>query len=278
MKKRNIKSTLKKGMLSKNDKGLIEQWQASMDVKDIAQRLNRAPHQVEKYLREFLAHAPRLIAKRSETEELRRELGASEFWPEIRKQFTDTQLVFYENSYIAYRRQFKDLTSTEFSQLHQLITIDIFMSTHNIERAKTQDEIDRLERVLKKEKEKDWAKLSDNERNFIARMEDGLLSCKVSITSKLKEYDSLGGRHNDLLKSLKSTRDQRIKSLEDRGKFIGLLKELEVKSRRQDIAEILGLVDLSVDNARDRLMSPHKYKDGEIDSPLLNCDTPIPED
>jgi hypothetical protein len=65
------------------------------------------------------------------------------------------------------------------------------------------------------------------------------------------------------------SRDQRIKNLEDRGKFIGLLKELELNERRQNIGEIVGLMDLAVEKEKWRLGAPHKFGDGLIDQPYL---------
>src|ERR1700744_6392683 len=104
MKKRVIVNNIKKGPFSNIEKKNIEDWSIELDALDIAQRLNRSVKQVEKYLREYKANAPRIVAQRSETETLRRELHAASDWGEIKKQFTDSELVFYENAYINYRK------------------------------------------------------------------------------------------------------------------------------------------------------------------------------
>ncbi len=71
------------------------------------------------------------------------------------------------------------------------------------------------------------------------------------------------------MKDLKGTRDQRIKSIEDRGKFMSVLKELELSETRDKIGELTGLVDLAVINEKLRLSQPYTYADGIIDRPLL---------
>lgn len=277
MKKRVIVNTVKKGSFSAAERQNIEEWSISMDALDIAQRLNRSIKQVEKYLREYKANAPRIIAQRSETEELRRELQAASNWGEIKKQFTDSELVFYENSYIEYRRQFKDMTHTEHKQLNQLITIDIFLNRHNQDRKRCQEEIDRIEKLLRKEYEKNIDSLPPKEKqdakNFIIHQEDQLAAHKASSASKTKEYSDYLGKHTDIMKTLKGTRDQRFKAVEEKGKFLAVLEELEIASRRQNISEIMGLTDLAVKKEKERLAAPFAYADKEIDVPILNHTT-----
>jgi hypothetical protein len=273
MKKRTIVNHCRKGPLSNQDKANIEEFMLTMDDIDIAQRLNRPLKQIERYRKEAQSKAPRLIAKRSETEELRRELHALSVWSNIKQQFTDKELVFYENSYIEYRRQFKDLLPTELKQLMQLITLDIMSSRHNIERKHNIEEIDRIEKLLESYHKTTPSTLTDKEKLFIIHNEEMLMACKAASASKTKEYKDLLDKHTDILKTLKSTRDQRIKSLEDRGKFIDILEQLEIQSRRQNISEIVGLMDLAVAKEELRLSQAHQYFDGTIDQPLYNFES-----
>lgn len=273
MKRRNIKCTLKKGRLSHEEKKNIEDWHSMMDLKELSERLNRSERQVKEFLDEYLANAPTLVAKRSETEEFKRELHASVFWRDLQEQFTVRQITYYENSYIEYRRQFKDMTPTEMKQLSQLITIDIYMNVHNVERRKTQEQIERLEKFISKEREKDINSLTVQEVSDLHMKDQFLLALKTSTEKKIGEFADLLKKHEDILKSLKSTRDQRMKNIDQEGKFMGILKELEIQSRRKDIGQIVGLVDLGIAKERARLATSIVYKDGEVDRPLLNSET-----
>ena len=207
MKKRKIVSTLKKGALSKTEKRYIEDWVAEKDDIAIAELLNRSVTQVQKYKAEYLAGAPRLVTKRSETEEFRRELHGLTMWKRVQQEFTKLELTYFENDYIDLRHQFTDLIATEKKQLFNLITLDIFMHRHNKERVKVQNEIDKLETDIKTEQ----AKTNPNQ-DKLARWQDQIQACRSISNNQTREYNELLTKHQGILKDLKGTRDQRINS------------------------------------------------------------------
>lgn len=276
-KKKTTSERKKGGPLSKEEMANIESWISTMDTIDIAQRLNRPLKAVEKYKMEFLAKAPRIIAKRSETEEYRRELTSSSEWTMIKQQFTHFELVFYENKYIEYRRHFKEMNSLEMAQLHQLITLDVFMSRHNIERKRCQDDIDRITKFLDGEYKKDPSTLSADEKGHITIGETQLQSLKSTSAARTREYKDLLDKHTDILKSLKATRDQRIKNNQDQGKFIGLLYEMEINSVRNNMVTENALHEMAKQKEMERLSQPFTFGDGMIDQPILSYQTNNPE-
>jgi hypothetical protein len=274
VKKRKTTSERKKsGPLSKEECRNIEDWIATMDVLDIAQRLNRPIKIVEKYKMEFLAKAPRIIAKRSETEEFRRELHSSSDWPLLKQQYTHLELVFYENKYIEYRRHFKEMTSLELTQLHQLINLDVFMQRHNIERKTTQDNIDMWTKEIDKLYKQDFNSLGADEKMRLTQLETLLASAKATTKDKTTEYSGLLSKSTDIMKSLKSTRDQRIKSNQDQGKFMSILYDLEIQSRRQAVSFENALHEMAKQKELERLSQPHRFGDGAIDQPILSWET-----
>ena len=272
MKKRNIKCKAKKGPLSNEEKKNIADWLSFKADEEIARDLNRVLSQVVNYKKEYLAGAPSLTVRYSEAEEYRRELHAQSNWLQTQREFTEEELLFYENSYVEYRHQFKDMTATELKQLYQLITLEVFMHRHNSDRMKSQREVERLEKLIAKE-----YSVEPPQRNIdkIHLMEEQLIACRGASGGKTKEYKDLLEKHVELMKVLKGTRDQRIKNIEDRGKFISILKELELEERRRSIGEITGLMDLAVTVERERLSKPHQYADKMIDQPILNANTYI---
>lgn len=263
----------KGGPLSKNEMKDIEDWISTLSTLEIAQRLNRPLKTIEKYKMEFLAKAPRIIAKRSETEELRRDLHSSSDWTMIKQQFTHLELVFYENKYIEYRRFFKEITSMELAQLHQLITLDVFMNRHNIDRKKTQDDIDRVTKLLDGLYARGRDSLSSAELNSMQHNETFLQALKATSAAKTKEYKDLLDKHTDILKALKGTREQRIKNNQDQGKFIGLLYEMEVQSVRNNMVTENALHEMAKQKELERLSQPFSYGDGMIDQPILSYQT-----
>lgn len=264
----------KKGFLSKDDKRYIEEMVvAGLEDVEIAQKLNRPPKQVRKYRLEFVANAPKITVARTETAEFKRELHASAAWTEIKQQFTQRELIFYENSYIEYRRQLKDISTTEKTQLHQLITIDITMNRLQIDRKNFQEEVDRLEKFIALERKKTYSSLSRDEKTYLSDCEAKVVTYKGLISQTNKEYQNFMDKHGDILKSLKSTRDQRMKNVEERGKFVSLLYELEINERRRSISQETALNDMAAQKEEERLSQPYQYEDGTIDIPLLNYET-----
>lgn len=272
-KKKTTSERKKSGPLSHTEKKNIEDWLDTLDAVDIAQRLNRPLKIVENYKQEFLAKAPRIIAKRSETEEYKRELHSSGDWPIIKQQFTHLELTFYENKYIEYRRFFKELTAMEMSQLHQLLTLDVFMQRHNIERKNNQDNIDAWSKEAERFYKRDYTNLDNDEKTRLAQLETMLAAAKATNKDKTTEYKSYLDKHNDILKSLKGTRDQRIKNNQDQGKFIALLYELEVNDRRQEMSIDNALHEMAKQKELERLSQPHVFGDGVADQPILSWET-----
>jgi hypothetical protein len=275
VKKRNIQRHLRKGPLSIEDKRNIQDWVTFKTPEEMARDLNRSPSQIKRYRDQYLANAPAVVVKRSEADEFIRELHAGSNWLSIKEQFTDKELTFYENMYVNYRQQFKDMTSTELTQLYHMITLEVFMNRHNLDRRKIQEEIDVFEKFLQKERD-----LPEGQRDILklTNMENTLLACRGASGAKTKEYKDLLDKHSDIMKTLKGTRDQRIKNIEDRGKFIGILKDLEVADRRKAIGEITSLMDLATAEEKERLSQPHQYMDKTIDQPLLNADTVLDDE
>lgn len=277
MKPRKISLHIRRGMFSKQEKKNIEDWCVDKDSIEIANLLNRSVKQVDEYIKHYKANAPKIVAKRSEVEELRRELKSSNVWPSIKIQWTDQELVYYENAFIDYRTQIKDVNAVEMKQIHQLITIDLYMMRHNNERKKVQDDIDRIEKQLEKDLKIDMDGLTEKERislrNSIQHSQEFLLALRATSSSKTKEYKDLLDKHTDILKTLKTTRDQRIKSIEDRGRFMAILEELELASRRHNISEMVSLHELATAQEEDRLSQPHQFNDNTIDLPILSYKT-----
>lgn len=269
-------SQKKPGPLSNQDKHLIQEWLITKDENEIARSLRRPLHQVQKYKKLILSEAPQITVRASEAEELRRELRSHSSWDAIQQQFTDDELLFYENSYVEYRKQFKEMTSTELKQLEQLITLEIFMKRKNIDRINFQEEADRTAKLLKKIYNKE--DLSPEDQANANQLEILIQSARAASIGQTKEHTDLLKTHQGILKDLKATRTQRISNLDQQGKFIEILKNLEIVERKKGISEIVGLMDFAVAKEKDRLSQPIKYADGFIDQPILTHENLIDDE
>lgn len=263
-------STIKRGQLSNEEKKLIQDWIELKSDEDIARDLKRALKQVQEYKKLYLSSSPAIKAKRSEVEEAKRELRARPEWNQLQDEFIESELVFFENDYVALKQQFKELVHTEFKQVKQLITLDILMHRHMAERKRSQEEIERLERLLKREYDKP---AGQQDIQVITQLETNLQANKAASSQRTKEYKDLQEKHNDILKGLKSTREQRTKNLDQKGKFLEVLKMLTDEDSRRIVNEEIGFYKLGVEAEKKRLAALHKYKDGVVDRPLLTPET-----
>jgi hypothetical protein len=263
-------SPIKRGALSGEEKKLIEEWIDLKSDEDIARDLKRALKQVQEYKKLYLSSSPAIKAKRSEVEEYRRELRARPEWTQIQDEFSESELIYFENDYILVKQQFRELVHTEFKQVKQLITIDVLMHRHMTDRKRSQEEIERLEKILKREYDKPAAQ---QDINVITQLETNLQANRAASSQKTKEYKDLQEKHQALMKDLKATRDQRTKNLDQKGKFLDVLKMLTDEDSRRLINEEVGLYKLGVEVEKKRLSQLHKYKDGVVDRALLTPET-----
>ena len=262
----------RRGPFSNMEKKQIQDLDGLKTATEIALILNRSISQVEKYILSIHEKPPEGFVRKTEEEEIRVELAAQADWKLAQKEYTKEELDYYEIEYVDYRKMFKDLTKTEIKQLHQLIMLDIKIHRHNADVMQDMEDLDRMDRLLTqlyKDNNNAPLDLNDPRTIRITQLEAQRAACRTSKNARQKEHSDMLKKHSDLLVTLKSTRDQRIKDVEDRGQFIVLLKQLEEEERRQAISEIVGLMDLSVESKKKELSAYFKYSDGMLDRPFL---------
>lgn len=271
--KRTKITNTRRGPFSNKEKQQIADFIGNgKSLEELALILNRSVKQITNYCNGLHLDKPAPSLRRTEDEELVIELHSQADWKMLQGECTSVELVYFEVEYISYRKQFKDLTKTETKQLHQLIMLEIKLHRHNNDLMRDKKDIERMEKLLKQlYDQNDGETLNANNPNMmlITQLETQVQACRSSVDARGKQANDFIKQHGDILKSLKSTREQRIKNLDDEGKFIGLLKKLEEESKKRSIAELVGLVDLSVVAERDRLSAMHKFADGVYDQPLL---------
>lgn len=270
MAKKKKVSNIKRGRLSDAEKKLVQDWLEFKTDAEIAQDLRRALPQIQGYKKEILSHSPAPLVKRTEAEEIKRELKARPEWGQICEEFVDNELVFFENDYVQLRNQFKQIAHTEFKQVRRLITLDILMHRHMTERKRSQEEIERLERLLKREYDKPAA---IQDIALITQLETNLQANKAASSQKTKEYKDLEEKHQAIMKDLKGTREQLVKNLDQRGKFIEVLKMLTDEDLRKVINEEIALHKIGSIKETKRLSALHEYADHIVDRPILTPET-----
>lgn len=214
-----------------------------------------------------------------EADALRKELLHSEAWRSLRKELADDEVRFFQHKYVKLMGQFKNnILPTEEIQIFDSIKLEVLKHRNMVERKKAQDEIKEVEGLQKAA----WARLAAEERTFFRKNEQAVM---VSLEGRLEsardrdktsaaEYLKLQERHDALMKSLKATREQRIKEVESgKESIIGLFKMLQDRDAQEREGRTMELLRLAGERARVSLGGPHEFTDGVVDQPILSADT-----
>lgn len=274
---RKIKSQIKRGKLSAEEKRKIEHLSETKSDAEIGLILKRPESSVQAYRIEYLTQNPNISTKKTEHIKIRQDLHNNFQWESIKKQFTSDELIFFENSYVSLVSQFdENIYATEQKQLFQAITLEIFMMRHNQERMEVQGDIERLKRMVDAVyNEKAPEEMTSAEREWVTNLEGQINALRQSTQSKTKEYKDLSDKYSSILKESKGTREQRIQRVIDsKQKFTDLLRTLEEEDIRQRTGIDMVIMNKAVEIEKDRLSQLHTYMDGTVDPPLFtpeNC-------
>lgn len=270
VKKNGMKVGMKQGKPTKEEKQkLFDLVAKGLSTEEIAQKIGRRKVIIDKWVRQFhLDSQNQAPEKVKETERILFELHKKHFWKELKNQFSDNELKYFESDWIALLMQFReDVLPAEEMQIKQLVTLNILINRCMHERKKHMDEIDRLQRDITEEYNKDES-IKDISR--LANLEQQKAYAQNSIGTYTTEYTKLLGEQKEINKNLKATRDQRIKRIEDsKTTFTGLLKALDDEEVRRRMGDEADLMRIAKDKAKENLSMYHEYSDHVLDLPML---------
>jgi hypothetical protein len=258
---------LKKGRISKEEDKIIQD-NLDLPVDELATLLNRNVESLKEYIKKNYGHTTVVM-------EDRYNLQKRPFFKELRKQFSDEELDLFKYYWDIITAQFnKDVFATEEIQIVDVCKLEILMnrclvtSNSNIER------INELEATINRIESGNTI-LDQEEIEQVQAAERQVSVLRSSQDSLLKELRELLTKKAAMLKDMKATREQRIKRLEDsRESFPAWVSnlmqnpDLMIKYGRE-----MEKMRLATQKEKKRLSQFHKYEDGQVDQPFLNCDT-----
>jgi hypothetical protein len=258
---------MKKGRISKEEEAIIEKSIGTMSYEEIAEKLDRDPESVEKFIkRKFKVGA-------SKEEKAAFELDQRPYWIEVKQQFTEDELKLFRYHWARIISQFRDdVIPTEELQVVDLIKLELLMNRSLKQNKDNIEQISSLEGLIQAERARDP---DQQDVDMVFNMERQAASLKASQESLNKDYRELQTKKNSMLKEMKATREQRVKRLEDsKQSLVGWIAYLmgnpEVTSQYGIEMEKMRL---AMTQEKERLGAYHKYTDGQVDQPFLNSDT-----
>ncbi len=276
------KRRLKSGPLTKAERAeitkLVQQGRSLAEISELA---NRSKVTIQRHIASLgltVRKAPAsTVSKQPQSATdpiaiLRAQLQGRPYWKSIVNQFADEELTQFILHWCNMMKQLgSDVTYTEEVEIKRYVTFTLLSDRAMVSRRSIN------ERIL------DMTGQLDNEYLFPSEERD---SDKVEhLTKQLKfersylkevveQYSLMNKQLNDIIKSLKATRDQRIakveKSGESWGNMIAAYEEEAIRERDGREAE---LMRMAKDKQLEKFGEPHVYVDGKTDVPILSAKT-----
>jgi len=169
--------------------------------------------------------------------------------------------------------QFKDdVLHTEEMQIIDAVKYELLMNRILCTQQDSVDQIDALEREVKKAKA---LSIELQDRDYILNLERQIASIRGSQLMMAKEFKEYQSKKASIIKDLKGTRDQRVKHFEDsKVSFPKLVERLTTDPKfRYSVGIEMEVMRKAAEAERARLSEPITYRNGEVDRPLLNSES-----
>ena len=265
--------TRKRGKLSVDEMDFIRQNCFDLSIEEIANNLNRTTAPVQKFIdKENLK-----MRNMTDDEHLLVELRGRYYYQELRKQFNDAELIFFEHQWIDNFRQFsEDVTHTEEMEILEVIRTEVLINRGMEDRQEVMQNIERLNKLIDDEMEKPSAM---QDTVALASFQTQLGAAISSKSAYINEHEKLLTKKERLLKDLKGTREQRKRNADDaKTNFSSWLRQLDDKDLRKKEGFDMEVHRVAAEKALDKLSEYHEYEDGVVDQPILNADTLIEDE
>jgi hypothetical protein len=239
-------------------------------LEEISKKINRDPVSVDKWIESNIGKTD----EQKDEIELKNELRETPYYRELQRQFDNSDIEIFEMHWQRLWKQFKnDVFHTEEMQILDLCKIEVLMN--KIRRDSKSDERRRDELMRTLSDISATTPMDDGEvrerAERIANLNRQLDSISQATSMREREFKDYLKEKNNMLKTLKGTRDQRIKDIEsNKDTWPGMLRKINSDPNfREEMKEMWSKIAIATEKKRIELTQPIEYEDGTVDSPLL---------
>ena len=261
---------VKSGPLNKEELETLRKLRdEGYDIEEIGRVMNRRPALLSDYCINELGVLPKT---KGDTKNM---LKKREFYEDLRRQFTADEMRVFEFHYTNLFQQFQDdVFHTEEGQIIDYAKLEILINRCLMRQNSSREEIEDIQNQIAHEKAAPPDQRDLERLNFLMQTFGAL---NAGNQNMLREYNDLMKQKQDILKNVKGTRDQRIKSLEDNKQTFGALfaKIATDSEYRAKVGAEMEKFRIAMDREKDRLSQEIRFNDGFYDKPLLNSETII---
>ena len=255
----------KRGAWMPEDKEFIAQNHGRLTVEEIAEKIDRNPKIVRKYIAAYCKNPFQKEAEKADYD-----IKKSPIWKDLQRQFSKEELDMFAFHYARTISQFRhDVFPTEELQIIDACKLEVLMNRALTMQQESINDIREFEAQLTLAKEK-----QDNER--MVSLERQIASLRASQDSLTSEYKTMLDQKTKIFREMKATRDQRIKVLEQsKHNFIGWLKQiLGNPDLRRTLGTEMEKHRISSEICFQKLSEYYEFdKEGDIDRCILSADT-----
>jgi hypothetical protein len=256
----------KTGVFSSGDKAVILTLLNDFTDEEIAAKMNRNPAQILKFRRQasiYKAHT-----QNADSIEL---LHGKHFWKTLQNQLLKDEIRFFEEEWASYSAQFPELVHTDESMISDAIMLTIQINRLLSAQKKDQDQYDYTYNLLELESKKPE---EDRDNELIHEYREIVSGLRASLNKVISQLKDLQNLKDNKYVSLKATRDQRFKRIEESKKNVfELMKFLSERDQRIKDNRMLSLVKDSTKKIKEQWMEPIEFADGSTDVILLSEET-----
>lgn len=257
----------RKGPLSQEDKEYILKNAGRLTPSEIAQTLNRNPKSIITFMKDnglMSLYVPQIHTSNS--------LSKTPYWKDLVIQFDEEELRLMDHHWKRVVEQFKDdIYHTEELQILDMIKMEVLANRVLSDQSNIKRKIKGYEEEIINEKLKSKGKDTD-----LIQVKEAQIAALYSAYETLgKDYNSLLKAKNDIFKSMKATREQRYKQIENsKESLIDWVKVMiEDRERRKRIGIEMEKQRLAAEVEYQRLSEYHTFADGAVEKPILNSRT-----
>ena len=269
--------SLKRGKMSKAEETFILHNVHDLSIEQIAKALDRTIAPIEKFIKsKNLKNTAVINDKEYEKNLLMKRLRDRNYYPELKQMLTANELLRFEEDWVEVILQFHDnVVYTEEIMIKQWILLQILADRSMKSRKDAMKESDNLHAQIDAEMAVDE---QDRNTTLLNGLNQQLGYAREGMIAFTREHSQILDKIKDIERSLKATRDTRVKIVEDSNTtFNGYLRLLEDEQNRRNAGEDAEIKRLAKDAAKDRLAKWHMYEDGRVDQPLLTSETVLDE-
>lgn len=255
-----------KGRLTKDEKKFISDSAGKMNPSDIAKSLNRNVKSIIKYMKDNGLMKNYISAQYSNNS-----LSKTPYWLELVRQFDEDELRLFEYHWERVINQFQqDILHTEELQVLDMIKMEILANRSLSTQSQVKRQIEELREEIM------TLKLSLSKNPDEINMKEAQVAALYSTYETLgKDYGNLLKEKSNIFKTLKATREQRYKQIENsKESILDWIKNIiENKEKRHRAGIDMEKMRLATKAEFFRLSEYHTYADGQVEKPILNSKT-----